>query len=102
MENNKMTWLQEAIYEAIKEHVANAENSYIAEYKPIEFIAMAEDVNRKPVMCVGGAIDGATLTHYSVRTRFQAEEYKENVAVWDVCLYSNGHCRIYFDGTMFG
>ena len=99
MKANEMTWFQTAIYKAIKEHCAKPENDYIAAYKPIEFMSMAEDINRPTVTCY----DGTILTHYSACTRFKTEnKYDDNIAVWDVCIYSNGNCGIYFDGTMQG
>lgn len=100
MKKNELTWLQAAIYNAIKEHCTNPNNDYIADYKPIEFIEMRES-ERKTAKCSGGAIEGATLTHYRVTTRFKAAKYDDNGAIWDVCIYSNGHCGIYFDGTEY-
>lgn len=100
MKKNELTWLQLAIYEAIKAHCTEEGHEYISMYKPIEFIEMHES-GRKTVKCSGGSIDGTTLTHYTVITKFKAAKYDDNGAMWDVCIYSNGECAIYFDGTLF-
>jgi len=99
-EVNIMTnWLTKAIFKAIKEHCTNPDNKYIADNKPVEFISM-EESTRKTVRC--DACDGKpTLTHYTVKTRHKASKYEDNISIWDVCIYSNGDCGIYFDGTEY-
>lgn len=100
MKTNEMTWLQKAIYNAIKEHCTNPDNKYIADIKPIEFIEMRES-DKETVRC--SARNGEPiLTHYTVKTRHKAAQHEDNISLWDVCIYSNGDCGIYFDSTIIG
>lgn len=96
MKANEMTFLQKAIFNAIKEHTTNPDNNYLMKNKPIEFISMSEGA-RENIRCY----NGITLTHYTVKTRHKAEKYEDNITIWDICIYSNGDCGIYFDGTSY-
>lgn len=96
MKKIEMNWLQAEIYNAIKDKCTNPDNDYIANYKPVEFIEMKES-DRGTVRCCGGEV----LTHYEVRTRHKAAKYDDNIAIWDICVYSNGDCGIYFDGAEY-
>lgn len=101
MKTNEMTWFQKSVYEAIKNQVKER-GADLKRYMPIEFLTISEDINRPAVRCYETTHEGSILTHYSAVTRFKPEhKWEESAAVWDVCLYSNGDCAIYFDGTMY-
>lgn len=101
MKRNEMNWFQLAIFKAIKEHCTK--ESYLEEYKPTEFISM-EESERKQVRCCfphNPQKNNVILTHYTVKTKFKTEIYASKTVIWDICIYSNGECGIYFDGIEY-
>lgn len=99
-----MTILQKAIMSEIKAHVKeDVENKGIelfAKYlKGMKFESMAIDSKREQNVKVYKT--DITFNHYTVKTRFKAAKYDNNIAVWDVVIYSNGECGVYYDGEEY-
>lgn len=89
MENTKMTWFQTAILNAIREHCTDPDRAYLAENMPIELITMTIDNSN------------AWYTHYLVKTLQNADTFKDNVTIWDIYLYANGSCKIFFSDSVY-
>lgn len=108
-----MTIIQNAIMTAIKEHIKSRTNDpgcndWEAFLKGMKFVNMTYDHERgAQTMCAFQATeehpeyDDMSLSRYTVKTRFKAAKYENNVAVWQVNIYSNGDIAIYFDGTTY-
>ena len=101
-----MTLIQKALFEEIKAHIKHDIEGDPVNYagfeqylNGIKFESMTYDHNREVfTMCYPGDI---SLTRYTVKTRFRAKKYEDNIAIWQVNVYSDGTVSVYFDGTKY-
>lgn len=89
MKNTKMSWFQVAMLNAIREHCADSDRPYLAENMPIELITMTADNSNE------------MYTHYLVKTLQCADTSEDNITIWDVYLYTNGKCNIFFSDSIY-
>ena len=105
-----MTNIQKAIMADIKAHiledVANDtkgnQESYFAQFlKGFKFYNMEHMSDYNGDLATKCYPDGKILIRYRVRTFFKAAKYEDNVALWQINLYSDGTTSIYFDGAEY-
>jgi len=96
-----------AILKAIKDKCTNSsEWNDMTMYKPVgNYIDMCPSLTRKFVSkCSPNYKDGISelyMNSYTVHTKIKAKKYEDNIAIWDVKIYSNGDLAIFFDGSMY-
>ena len=105
-----MTNIQKAIMADIKAHiledVANDtkgnQESYFAQFlKGFKFYNMEHMPDYNGDLATKCYPNEKILIRYRVRTFFKAAKYENNVALWQINLYSDGTTSIYFDGTEY-